>query len=55
MWEFSGKILVVVMVLLVIFAGLASWLFYLDRRLSRTEKKLKELIREGGSSSHSQT
>lgn len=55
MWEFSEKLLVVVLALLLIFAGLAAWLFYLERRLRRTEKKLEERFREGGDSSPSQT
>ena len=34
---------VVVMVLSIILLGLAAFLFYLERRLKKTEKKLDEL------------
>lgn len=35
----SGKIYVVVLVMLVIFLGVASYLFILDRKITRLEKK----------------
>ena len=37
------KIMVVVLLLLVIFLGIAVFLFYIERRLSASEKKLKQL------------
>ncbi len=37
------KMMVVVLLLLVIFLGIAVFLFYLERRLSASEKKLKQL------------
>jgi CcmD family protein len=37
----EGKIYVVVLVMLVIFLGLAFFLFLLDRRISKLEKKNK--------------
>ncbi len=37
------KIMVVVLLLLVIFLGIAVFLVYLERRLSASEKKLKHL------------
>lgn len=43
--------MVVVLLLLVIFLGIAVFLFYLERRLSSSEKKLKkleEIQKEGG-------
>jgi len=36
----EGKIYVVVAILLVIFAGLIGYLFLIDRKISRIEKKL---------------
>ncbi len=36
----EGKIYVVVAILLVIFAGLIGYLFLLDRKITRIEKKL---------------
>jgi len=38
----SGKIYVVVLVLLVIFIGFIIYLFTIDRKISRLEKKNKE-------------
>ena len=38
----SGKIYVVVIVLTTIFAGIIAFLIYLDRKLSRLEKTLKQ-------------
>lgn len=38
----SGKIYVVVLVLLVIFAGVAFYLFLLDKKISRLEKEEKQ-------------
>lgn len=38
----EGKILVVVLVLLVVFLGIAALMFYIERRLSKLEKKVKE-------------
>ncbi len=43
MMEIQGKIYVVALVLAVIFAGLGAFLFYLDNRLRRMEKKIDEL------------
>jgi len=43
MLEADGKILVVALVMAVIFLGIAAFLFYLERRLSSAEKKLKKL------------
>lgn len=40
------KIMVVVLLLLVIFLGIAVFLFYLERRLSASEKKLKQLAQK---------
>lgn len=37
----SGKIYVVVSVIAVIFLGIATYLFYLERRLSKLEKEQK--------------
>lgn len=37
----SGKIYVVVAVIAVIFLGIATYLIYLDRRLSKLEKEQK--------------
>lgn len=38
----EGKIYVVVAILLVIFVGLISYLVFLDRKITRIEKKLPE-------------
>jgi len=38
----SGKIYVVVAVLVIIFIGISAYLFSIDRKLSRLEKQLKE-------------
>ncbi len=43
MMEVHGKIFVVALVLATIFAGLAAVLFYLDRKLTRLEKKMDHL------------
>lgn len=40
--EGSDKFFVVVIVMSIIFAGLGTYLFLIDRKLSRMEKKLKE-------------
>lgn len=40
--EGSDKFFVVVIVMSIIFAGLGTYLFLIDRKLSRIEKKLKE-------------
>jgi len=40
--EISGKIFVVVAVLAVIMAGLFVYLFFLDRKIRKLEKQLKE-------------
>ncbi len=37
------KILVVALLLVIIFLGIATFLFYLDKRISVSEKKLKKL------------
>lgn len=44
----SGKILVVALVLATILVGLGVFLVYLDQKLNKTEKKLKELEQEFG-------
>ena len=38
----ESKILVVALLLVIIFLGLAVFLFFLENRLTRLEKKLKE-------------
>lgn len=38
----NGKIYVVVVILLVIFAGIAGFLIYMDRKISGLEKRLPE-------------
>ncbi len=43
MIESGEKMIVVVMVLSIILAGIAAFLFYLERRLNKAEKKLGEL------------
>jgi CcmD family protein len=43
MMEIHGKIYVVVMVVAIIFTGIAMFLFYLDRKLARMEKKIDSL------------
>lgn len=43
MMEVQGKIYVVAVVLAVIFVGIAAFLFYLDNKLGRLEKKIEEL------------
>jgi CcmD family protein len=43
MMEVHGKIYVVAAVLAIIFVGLAAFLFYLDNKLGRLEKKIEEL------------
>lgn len=40
----EDKFLVVAMVMAVIFTGIAIYLFVLDRKLTRIEKKQQELI-----------
>lgn len=40
----EDKFLVVAMVMAVIFTGIAVYLFVLDRKLTRIEKKQQELI-----------
>ena len=42
----EGKIYVVVAVLLVILAGLFLYLFLLDRKATRLEKKVEELLKK---------
>lgn len=46
MMEVHGKIYVVALVLALIFTGLAIFLFYLDRKLSRIEKKADEALKQ---------
>jgi CcmD family protein len=46
MIESGEKMIVVVIVLSVILIGIAAFLFYLERRLGRAEKKLRELESE---------
>jgi CcmD family protein len=43
MMDAQGKIYVVALVLALIFAGIAIYLFYLDNKLNRMEKKLDSL------------
>ena len=43
MTEIHGKIYVVAIVLAVIFAGLAIFLFYIERKLDKMEKKIAEI------------
>lgn len=43
MIESGEKMIVVVMVLSIILAGIAAFLFFLERRLDKAEKKLGEL------------
>jgi len=43
MMDAQGKIYVVALVLALIFAGIATYLFYLDKKLNRMEKKLDSL------------
>ncbi len=43
MIEPGEKMMVVVMVLSLILLGLAGFLFYLERRLDKAEKKLREI------------
>lgn len=43
MTEIHGKIYVVAIVLAVIFAGLAMFLFYMERKLDRMERKIAEM------------
>ncbi len=42
----EGKILVVALLLVVIFLGIAVFLFYLDKRLSISEKLVKQLKKD---------
>jgi CcmD family protein len=51
MMEIHGKIYVVVLVLTIIFTGLGLFLFYLDRKLARMEKKIDHLEKKSGSES----
>lgn len=44
--EAYGKIFVVVAVLAIIFAGIGAYLFYLDTKLSKLEKKISEIEKE---------
>ncbi len=37
------KIMVVVLLLVIIFLGMGAFMFYLEKRLSSSEKKLEEL------------
>ncbi len=39
----NDKLFVVIMVMAIVFAGLGTYLFLIDRKLSRIEKKHKEL------------
>ncbi|GEM_PF-1000874 len=43
MLEQDGKIWVVALVMAIIFIGIAAFLFFLEYRLKRAEKKLREL------------
>lgn len=43
----NDKLFVVIMVMAIVFAGLGTYLFLIDRKLSRIEKKHKEwFVRE---------
>ena len=46
MIESGEKMIVVVIVLSIILLGIASFLFYLERRLSKAERELKKLQQE---------
>jgi CcmD family protein len=46
MMEIHGKIYVVALVLAVIFMGLAMFLFYLERRLDKAEKKISQMEKD---------
>jgi len=46
MIEPGEKMIVVVIVLSLILVGIASFMFYLERRLARAEKELKKLQSE---------
>ncbi len=37
------KIMLVALLLVIIFLGIATFLFYLEKRINKAEKKLKEL------------
>ncbi|MFP4064785.1 MAG: hypothetical protein ACLFN2_01450 [Bacteroidales bacterium] len=39
----EGKILVVALLLIIIFLGITAFLFYLEKRIRASEKKLKQL------------
>lgn len=47
----EGKLLVVVMVLVVIFLGIALFVFYIDRKLHGLEQKIKKL-KDAGELTH---
>ncbi len=47
----EGKLLVVVMVLVVIFLGIALFMFYIDRKLHGLEQKIKKL-KDAGELTH---
>ena len=49
----DGKMIVVVMVLSIILLGIAGFLFYLERRLDRAEKQLREMEQQRGSTKSS--
>lgn len=48
MIDAESKMFVVIMILVVILLGLALFLFYLERRLARSEQQLKQLEQEAG-------
>lgn len=43
----ESKMMVVVIVAVIILAGLAGFLFYMEHRLRRSEKRLRELQKGG--------
>lgn len=40
------KIMVVVLLLIIIFVGIGLFVFYLEKRISSSEKKIKELEKQ---------
>lgn len=46
--ETHGKIYVVALVLAIIFMGISMFLFYLDNKLRKAQKRLERLEREPG-------
>ena len=40
----EGKIYVVVAIMLIIFLGLIGYLFFMDRKISRLERRISEIV-----------